>query len=683
MMWRYTARGSAWATVLLMLVAVVAGCGGNADVSVTFPPPTAPPVGSAAFGQVRLPHGQVASAQPSLLRRFAALALPQAEAISGNVVPVGSGVVVQLVSVAPQDIVGGVIVSSTVLKETLTDGSGNYALVVPDGLSEEDCAGGRLMVQIGNAQDGTLTRAFVFSLTIPVDIYYNSEAVVRLILGKVAAGTPLCNYSANDVQDLLVAVEEAPGTAAGSTVAAINGSAFAIAASSSPIQLLLNEAGANPTPTTTRRPTSTPTQAISPTPSPTTVPPTFTRTNTVGPTFTPTFTKTPTTTNTPTITPTPTGPSPTPTNTPTSTNTNTPSNTPTITPTPTPTTPPPTNTPTVTLTLIPTSTITNTPTVSFTPTNTPTITDTPTLTPTRTSTHTNTPTVTLTPNAVQVDLGSVNGGAGMTVALPATLTTNGSSVSALSNDIEFDPALVDVPLVSGKPDCSIDGRLAGSKQLILGFPSGAPVGKKILRVGVIGDNNTVIAAGALYSCHFAINADTPAGMLTLNNTPGASSPSGDSVTALGSAGHIQVSAAPPAFGLGSVNGTAGNPVSIAGSLQRRGQALAALAMDIQFDPNKLSVMLDGQSNPDCTVDAANKSVFAKLLDSDSMKLLRVGVVSPDNNTQIVDGAAFHCTFVVAEGTSGQTIVLGNTPDAASPDGMQVGVGGGNGMIMVQ
>jgi hypothetical protein len=677
MMWRYTARGSAWATVFLLLVALVAGCGGNADVSVKFPPTQPPGPGSAVSGQVRLPRGQVASAQPSLLRRFAALALPQAEAISGNVIPVGSMVHVQLVRVAPEDIVDGVIVSSHLLAQADTDGNGNYALSVPDGLSEDDCAGGRLMVQVGQAQDGTLTRAFVFSLTVPVDIYYNSEAVVRLILGKVAAGTPLCNYSANDVLNLLIAVEDAPGVAAGATVAAINGSALALAASDVGVQQTLNEAGANPTATATRRPTSTPTPVISPTPTPTTVPPTVTRTNTISTPATPTLTKTPTTTTTPTITATPTGPSPTP------TNTNTPSNTPTTTATPTPTTPPPTNTPTLTLTPIPTSTITNTPTVSFTPTNTPTVTDTPTLTPTRTPTHTNTPTVTLTPNAVQVDLGSVNGGAGMTVALPAALVTNGSLVSALSNDIEFDPALVDVPLVSGKPDCSIDGRLAGSKQLILGFPSGAPVGKKILRVGVIGDNNTAITAGVLYSCHFAINADTPAGMLTLNNTPGASSPSGDSVTALGSAGHIQVSAAPPAFGLGSVNGTAGNPVSIAGSVQRRGQALAAVAMDIQFDPSKLSVMLDGQNNPECTVDAANKSVFAKLLDSDSMKLLRVGVVSPDNNTQIADGAAFHCTFVVAEGTSGQTIVLGNTPDAASPDGMQIGVGGGNGMIMVQ
>jgi len=663
MMRRFLALTAVRMSALLLVVAVAAGCGGDASVKVTIKATPTPVPGSSVAGQVMLPNGTVASAQPSLTTRLAALVMPAVQAVtadpSSHVIPVGAGVVVELRVVRPSDIKNGQIVSSQVIGSASTDGSGFYSIPVPNPWSEDSCENGRLMLQVGSTSAGTQTRAFVYSLLDRVDINFNSETVVRLILSKVATGVALCNYSADDVLSLLDAVESAPGQAAGSTSAEINMSAYMLASVDPTVQDVLTSAGAPPTPSPTRTPTATrtPTEIPSNTPSPTeTGTPTETPTATVSPT--------PSSTDTPTASPTVTeSPTPIISNTPTST--------------PTPTTPAATNTPTDT------PTDTATPTSTFTATNTATPTDTPTNTPTNTATPTN------TPNAVEVNLGSVAGGAGTTVSVPVSLLLHGSTASALSNDIVYDPDKVDVALVDGKPDCQLNGGISG-KQLYAGVPTDAPSGMKVVRVGVIGlDNNTGLAEGAIYSCQFKINVNTPAGTVVLANIPDASDPEGNALAALGSDSDISVTAAPPSLDLSSEAGTAGQPVTITGSFQSRGESLSALAADIQFDPSQVTVALNGEE-PDCTVDAAigsgsaaDKAVYAKVLTGAQNDTLRVGVVATDNNQPIPDGMTFHCTFQVAGGAGGQMITLTNSPDASDPDGAQVGVAGGDGTISVE
>ena len=63
-------------------------------------------------------------------------------------------------------------------------------------------------------------------------------------------------------------------------------------------------------------------------------------------------------------------------------------------------------------------------------------------------------------------------------------------------------------------------------------------------------------------------------------------------------------------------------------------------------------------------------------------VLRVGVIGPDNATALGGGNAFECLFNVLA-SSGETVVLSNTPDGSSPEGMQVSLAGGNGSIAVQ
>jgi len=275
------------------------------------------------------------------------------------------------------------------------------------------------------------------------------------------------------------------------------------------------------------------------------------------------------------------------------------------------------------------------------------------------------------------------------VSVPVNLLLHGSTASALSNDIVFDPAKIDVALVDGKPDCQLAGGVSG-KQLFAGVPTDAPSGMKVVRVGVIGlDNATGLAEGPIYSCHFKINVSTPAGTVVLANVPGASDPQGNALAALGTDSNVAVTAAPPSLDLGSVPGTAGQPVTITGSLQSRGESLSALSADIQFDPTKVSVALNGEE-PDCAVDAAigsgseaDKNVYAKVLTGAQNDTLRVGVVATGNNKPIPDGMTFHCTFQVAGGAGGQTITLTNSPDASDPNGAQVGLAGGDGTISVE
>ncbi|MGD0950558.1 MAG: hypothetical protein ABSA52_24475, partial [Candidatus Binatia bacterium] len=425
MMRRLTVGGQ---LLSVLLCTLIAGCGGgNSEVTVVSN--NQPPAGPTISGTVRLPNGQLAQIDPSLLQRFAELAVQEAEALTGNVSPVPN-VQVTLTLLGSD----GNPKACNECGSALTNAQGQYQLNLPAGSDQDSC---RYMVSVGDIEQETLTRAFVFSTTEPVDIDFASEAVVRMIMNQVKiAGANLCSFTAATIGATVSAIHNMVGQLSGSNVSDINFQAVQTATAAPPIQATLGIATVTPTPapqtqTPTAPPSATPTTPPLRTPTPTTTPvtpsatpvkPTATRTATpVTPSVTPV---------TPSVTPvtpsrTPTTPLATTTPTPTLTATAPASATPTNTPIPTAT---PTATPTFTATATPTNTPTSTPTLTATPTLTPS--------PTQTSTAAATP--------PHITIGDTSGAPGSQVTVAISLTKNGPNIVTVGNPltIDFDPAVL-------------------------------------------------------------------------------------------------------------------------------------------------------------------------------------------------------------------------------------------------
>ncbi|MBI3783074.1 MAG: hypothetical protein HY270_06715 [Deltaproteobacteria bacterium] len=353
-----------------ILLAFLAGCGGDAGLTIT-PPPTAPVQPNPQVGgSVRLPNGKLASISSTWMERFASLALSTADALTGNISAVGRDVVVTL-TIQHSDGIEGPIRTAT------TDANGHYTIDLRQGTDPATTC--RYVVAVGSQLSGTLTRAFVTSLGNPQDIDFATEAAVRLIQTRVAQGFDLCEFSAREISALVQAIRDLPGDVSGASVKEVNDKAVALAAADDGIQAIVRQA---------IEPTATPVRT-----------PRFTFTSRATRTFTPTYTKTASPKPTPTNTP---NRSNTPTNTPTITRTFTSTFTPTITRTRTPSFTP-TNTATIGNTATPTSTptITLSPTITLTPTITPSPSVTPTgnLPATATATRTNSPTIAATATA--------------------------------------------------------------------------------------------------------------------------------------------------------------------------------------------------------------------------------------------------------------------------------------------
>jgi hypothetical protein len=289
----------------------------------------------------------------------------------------------------------------------------------------------------------------------------------------------------------------------------------------------------------------------------------------------------------------------------------------------------------------------------------------------------------------QVSLGLVTGTAGGTVTLPVGFTASQTDVSAISNDIEYDSAQVDVAEVGGAPDCTLDARLAAVKQIHAGVTALAGTQKR-LRVGVIGaTNNTVITSGPLYTCRFTINEEAE-GSIDLVNTPQASSPQALPVAVSGSDGRIDVTAAPAAIALSTGTAAASGSAVVSASLRAAGTALAAVATDIRFDSASLSIG-DNDGAPDCTIDPAlgalGKELVARELPGGAGKgVLRVGVIGLTSNTALPDPGGtvplFQCRFAVQSTASG-VLTLEHSPEGAAPNAQPVGLNGEPGSITVQ
>src|SRR5262249_51112408 len=156
--------------------------GGNSDVETQNPPPPGGP-GPKISGTVKAPNGDVALLQPSVLERFAGLALSEAQALTGDFVPVGSGIEV-ILSHRNNDGVENFIA------RTFTNSAGQYAFNFPPDTTQDTC---RFIVAAG------AMRAFVTAATVPpgVDITPLTEAAVRMVLA--VGGFNLCAYTTQDL----------------------------------------------------------------------------------------------------------------------------------------------------------------------------------------------------------------------------------------------------------------------------------------------------------------------------------------------------------------------------------------------------------------------------------------------------------------------------------------------------
>lgn len=286
--------------VSLSILLLIAGCGADAELDVVKPEPNLPKVS----GIVSLPGGELARAA-RWWQRLAAAVTSRAHALSGNASPVGAGVAVQLVQLENADAVGPY--APQVIAEGTTNSNGAYQIKLPEGLDAKTCG---LVVQVGSEEEGTLTRAFVYSTSHPIDIDFRSEAAVRLVLAEVPPAD-LCEFDTGEIRAIYDSVDAVPGEVSGGTAEELNAAATAAAANDPTVQGTIAAAvvPATPTETPTERARRTATATATRTA-------TATATHTAGSTRTATATRasatstrtvSPTSTRTATVTQTPTG----------------------------------------------------------------------------------------------------------------------------------------------------------------------------------------------------------------------------------------------------------------------------------------------------------------------------------------------------------------------------------------
>ncbi len=566
------------------------------------------------------------------------------------------------------DIRDGRIVGGEIVTETTTGADGQYGLRMPNDTDPGTC---RFVMEVG--RDRTLTRAFVAADR--VDVSFESEATVRLVLDEIKAGrTTLCGLDAGELRSIDEAVAASDNQVFGDTAAAVNASAVVAAASDPNVRAALDAATGQPTPRPSATDTAPPTlTATAPPPTATaTAPLPPTRTNTPAATRTATGTGVPTNTGAPTRTDTA---APTRTNTPAATNTAlaTATSVPTNTAVATATTVP-TNTALATATAIPTNTVAPSATATLAPSATP-------------APPTATFTATATLALPQVNLGVVAGTAGFAVDVPVTLTTNGAAIAAVSTDIEFDADVLAVEAGTGV--CTVDARLAGVKEVVSRVAA-AGAGRQVLRVGLIGlDNNQVISSGPIFTCRFTVASDA-SGSTTLLNAPEAAGQQAQPIAVGGADGRIDIAAAAATLGLLSGTSAAvGDTVAVTGALSSRELAIAAVATDIRFPADRLRAASGAGGVPDCSLDpdiaALGKTLVAAALpEAGGLAGVRVGVVGLTTNTALPDDEAtpvFACRFVVLSGGGG-AIALSQSAEGASPAAQPVGLSSPPGMIPV-
>jgi hypothetical protein len=649
---------------------LIAGCGGgDSNVTVVSNNPT--PAGRTVSGTVLMPNGQLAQFDASLLQRFAALAVREADALTGNVSPVGRNIRVTLTlrtnDGRTQD-----------YGSALTNDQGQYQLSLPAGTDANTC---RYIVSVGDLASETLTRAFVFSTSEPVNIDFASEAVVRMIMSQVAAGTDLCSFSPATIAATVQAVNTLPGTLTctqpdGSPdpehkcVRDYNYQAVRTATAAPPIQATLGIAAATPTPTAaTQTPTRTPTST------------------------TPVATQTPTQTSSPTapaptqsVTTTPTGVTP--------TSSAPPSETPTATP------PPPT----------------------------------PTLTPTATwtSTPAATPTATAPVTPPQITIGSVPGAPGTSVNVPISLAKNGLPIVTIAPLVfGFDANVLSfVACTTGVAGASISAvsPAGGQVNVVLTHtvPEGAAAALPVLPEGTVAEctfaisasasagstaltfigAQTADAAGTEYSASGTNGAVTITAAGTLTATPATATPATATPTVpptdtptitppatptltptatwTSTPPATPTATAPatvPQITIGSVPGAPGTSVNVPISLAKNGVPIVTIApLVFGFDANVLSFV-------SCTTGVAGASISAVSPASGQVNVVLTHAVPEGGAAAVLpvlpEGTVAQCTFAISAGAS-----AGSTPlsfigaETADGAGTEYSASGTNGAVTI-
>ena len=595
---RLAAIGVRLVPVALFAV-LVAGCGGDSTSEVSVPAEPGEP-GSVFSGTVSAPNGQIAALAPSALHRLAGLVVGKAEALyATNVRAVGRNVGVLL------SILGGGGGVTQTFGTGVTNDQGAYAQTLPPGTSQDTC---RFAVSVGTLETGTLTRAFVYSLVEPINIDFNSEAAVAVILGRVQQGVSLCEFSSQEIKEIVTAIRQLSENITADNVFETNRNATIAAASSSEIQRLLDIAsGQVAAPTATQPAAATPTVPAPPT-------------NTSGPAPTSTFTRTPVPTNTPRPA------------------------------TSTPTKAPPTNT-------RPPATATKT----AGPTNTPRPSNTP-LPPTAT------PTPQKTPPAVSI--GSVSGAPGAQITLPFSLTKNSYQVVTIAPlVVGFDPTFATfnscVSKVTGKsvtaglrenePD-----RLAIVMQGDLSVIPDGPIVDCLFTIP--GDAEptdmavTFEEAGMAEASGPKIDATGSDGTITVTAGGVATATPTSPATATPTP---TVGASGPRIGIGSASGAAGAQVSVPISLTKNGPNIVTIApLAFTFDPNLLTF-------GGCTKGAGVSA--GKAVNTATPSAGRVTAALSGDLVVIPDGVILDCTFTIAAGAASGPTALTFQSAAMSDD----------------
>ncbi|HSP97082.1 MAG TPA: hypothetical protein VL049_07535 [Candidatus Dormibacteraeota bacterium] len=279
-----------------------AGCGNDANLGISNTQQCGGGSGTLIRGVVRMPNGRLAARDGGFASRLAALAVAPVEALTGHVSPVGKGVSVELVQLRPEDLASGS--EPGAVAYATTNDKGEFCVPLARDTTVDVC---RYMLRVGSIDDGTRTRAFVYSSDEATDIDFTSEATVQAILDDVPPAS-LCDFSTDEIAGIHEAVRALPGNVSGGSVAEVNALATTVAVGDANVRALVAEAGNLPPPTATNVP-GAPTATAPPPPTATAVVPTVTHTHS-GPTSTPTLRPTrtpngPTVTSTPSRTPVP------------------------------------------------------------------------------------------------------------------------------------------------------------------------------------------------------------------------------------------------------------------------------------------------------------------------------------------------------------------------------------------
>ncbi|MFN8644983.1 MAG: hypothetical protein U0802_26170 [Candidatus Binatia bacterium] len=258
----------AWRGLVIVGLLGAVGCGSDSNLSIDGTTACGGGSGPRISGVVRLPNGRLAR-QDGPWQRFAAALVAPVEALTGTASPVGKGVTVELVELRPGDVAAGQ--QPGAVGRATTNRNGEFCIGLARDTGVDVC---RYQLRVGNQEDGTLTRAFVYAADQAIDIDYASEATVQVILAGIPPAD-LCEFSPEEIGDIHQAVRDIQGSDSAGTVAEINALATTVAANDPTVRALIAAAGNLPSPTATDAP-GAPTATRTRPPSPTAVLPTAT-----------------------------------------------------------------------------------------------------------------------------------------------------------------------------------------------------------------------------------------------------------------------------------------------------------------------------------------------------------------------------------------------------------------------